>query len=74
MSGALLKVLVFLIVFGAIAFGLRRIWRDWTMQFRKADEAKLQRDRRERERPGIVTLTRSDDGVFRPPGSERDER
>ena len=73
MTGTLLKVLILLVILAIIGFGLRRIWRDWTGQFRKSDEAKLQRDRRERARPEVVTLTRDKDGVFRP-GGDGDQR
>lgn len=72
MSALALRILVFLVIAAAIAFGVRRIWRDWKAQFKKLDAAARERDLRERARPDVITLKRSDDGVFRPgePGSK----
>ena len=72
MSAVLFRIVIFLIIAGAIFFGVRRIWRDWKAQFKKLDEAAHQRDLRERQRPDVITLKRSDDGVFRP-GDDRRE-
>jgi hypothetical protein len=66
MTGVFFKVVVFLIVAGAIFLGARRIWRDWKGQFKKLDEADHQRDLRERARPDVITLKRDKDGTFRP--------
>lgn len=66
MSVILFRVVIFLLIAGAIFLGARRIWRDWRGQFRKLDEAERQRDLKERSRPDVITLKRSDDGVFRP--------
>ena len=65
MSTMMLKVLVFLVLAAAIFFGVRRIWRDWRNQFKALDKADRERDLRERARPDVVTLKRSQDGVFR---------
>ncbi len=65
MTGLALKLIVFLAVAAAIFFGLRRIWRDWRAQFRAEDRAARQRDLRERARPDVIQLKRSEDGVFR---------
>ncbi len=46
---------------------MRRIWRDWTKQFRTEDKAIHERDLKERERPDVITLKRDKDGTFRPP-------
>jgi len=67
MSAAALRILVFLIVGAAVAWGLRRIWRDWRKQFREVDAARRQRDLAERQRPDVITLQRDKDGTFRPP-------
>lgn len=71
MNGLLLKLIVIAIVFGAIYFGIRRIWRDWTRQFRVEEKQVRERDLRERDAPGVITLKRDKDGTFRPPGDER---
>jgi hypothetical protein len=66
MSAVFFRVIIFLIIAGAIFLGARRIWRDWKGQFKKLDEANHQRDLRERERPDVITLKRDKDGTFRP--------
>jgi hypothetical protein len=65
MSGIALKILIFLAIGVAIFLGARRIWRDWRGEFKAVEKAKRERDLRERRRPDVVTLKRSDDGVFR---------
>jgi hypothetical protein len=69
MTGFLIRLLV--IVFGAIYFGIRRIWRDWTKQFRVEEKQIHERDLKERDAPGVITLKRDKDGTFRPPTDER---
>ena len=71
MTALLLRLLVTLLIIGAVTFGVRRIWRDWTKQFRAEEKAVHERDLRERDQPGVITLKRDKDGTFRPPG-ERD--
>ena len=71
MTGFLIRLIVIAIVFGAIYFGIRRIWRDWTRQFRVEEKQIHERDLRERDAPGVITLKRDKDGTFRPPGDER---
>lgn len=67
MTLILIRVVIMAVIFGAIFFGVRRIWRDWTKQF-KAEEREIhQRDLRERDRPDVITLQRDKDGTFRPP-------
>ncbi len=70
MSALFLRVLVFAIIGIAIWLGVRKIWRDWTGQFKaEDDEAKRlrrERDLRERAQPGVIDLKRDDDGTFRP--------
>ena len=66
MSVVALRILIFLVIGIAIYFGARRIWRDWRGQFKKLDEADRERDLSERKRADVITLKRSDDGVFRP--------
>lgn len=67
----ILRIIIFLVLAAIVYFGVRRIWRDWTGQFRKLDEAARkkvrERDLRERERPDVITLKRDEDGTFRPP-------
>ncbi|MBL8596534.1 MAG: hypothetical protein J0I48_03700 [Devosia sp.] len=72
MTAILLRILIMAVIFGAIALGVRRIWRDWQKQF-KAEETEVhQRDLEERKRPDVITLKRDADGTFRPP--ENDNR
>jgi hypothetical protein len=69
-TAVLLRILVMAIIFGAIAFGVRRIWRDWQKQFKAEDNAIHQRDLEERKRPDVITLQRDKDGTFRPPDND----
>ncbi len=75
MSAILLRIIVLAVIFGIIFFGVRRIWRDWTKQFRVEDkevrEKVRERDLAERKRPDVITLKRDKDGTFRPPGDDR---
>ena len=73
MTAVLLRFVIFVVVIGAIYFGVRGIWRDWTRQFRADDQRVRQRDLSERKRPDVIDLKRDGDGVYRPPG-ERDDR
>jgi hypothetical protein len=66
-TAILLRIIIFAIIFGAIWFGVRRIWRDWSRQFRVEEKEIHQRDLAERERPDVITLKRDKDGTFRPP-------
>ncbi|HEV7276869.1 MAG TPA: hypothetical protein VGN80_11330 [Devosiaceae bacterium] len=68
MSYMLLRVVIIVLIFGAIFLGVRRIWRDWTGQAKAVDQARRARDLQERARPDVIDLKRSDDGVYRPPG------
>jgi hypothetical protein len=67
----LLRIVVIALIAGVVWFGLRRIWRDWTKQFRSEDAAVRQRDLEERQRPDVITLERDKDGTFRPPDERR---
>ena len=67
MTAILLRIVIFVLIAGAVFFGVRRIWRDWKGQFQAEDKAKLERDRQDRARPDVVTLKRDKDGKFRPP-------
>jgi hypothetical protein len=69
----ILRILIFLLIFGAIFLGARRIWRDWRNQFKAVDKATRERDLRERKRPDVIELKRNKDGVYRP-GEGDDER
>jgi hypothetical protein len=70
MTGMLLRVLIFAIIGIAIFIGIRKIWRDWTGQFKAEDEdakrLRRERDLRERAQPGVIDLKRDSDGTFRP--------
>ena len=70
MTGMLLRVIVFVAIGLAIYLGLRKIWRDWTGQFKAEDEEarrlRRERDLRERAQPGVIDLKRDEDGTFRP--------
>ena len=68
MTGLVIRVLIVGFIFWLIFTGVRRIWRDWTKQFRVEEQQIHQRDLRERDAPGVITLKRDKDGTFRPPG------
>ena len=70
MTTVLLRALIIVLIAGAIYLGLRRIWRDWTKQFRAEDKAIHARDLKERDAPGVITLKRDKDGTFRPPDND----
>jgi hypothetical protein len=70
MSALFLRVLVFAVIGIAIWLGVRKIWRDWTGQFKAEDEEarrlRRERDLRERAQPGVIDLKRDADGTYRP--------
>ena len=70
MTLIVIRIVVMAVIFGAIFFGVRRIWRDWTKQFRAEEREIHQRDLKERERPDVITLQRDKDGTFRPPDND----
>jgi hypothetical protein len=70
MTVVVLRIVLFAAIGLAIAFGIRRIWKDWTAQFRAEDKAVHQRDLAERKRPDVITLKRDKDGTFRPPDKD----
>ena len=77
MTGMLLRVIIFVIIGLAIWLGVRRIWRDWSGQF-KAEEVEVkrlrrERDLRERAQPGVIDLKRDEDGTYRP-GDQEDDK
>jgi hypothetical protein len=74
MTVTILRIVLFAAIAIVIWFGLRRIWRDWTSQFRAEDKAIHQRDLAERERPDVITLKRDKDGTFRPPDNDNTPR
>lgn len=67
MTAMLIRIAIFLVVAGAIYFGVRRIWRDWKGQFKAVDQERHERDLKERQRPDVITLKRDKDGKYRPP-------
>lgn len=66
-----LRMLIYAVIIGAIVIGIRRILKDWSERFRDLDKQTRERDLKERERPDVVELKRSDDGVFRPDDDSR---
>ena len=70
MTVAILRIVLFAAIGLAIWFGVRRIWRDWTGQFRAEEKEIRQRDLAERKRPDVITLQRDKDGTFRPPDND----
>jgi hypothetical protein len=69
-TGVLLRLIVIALIAGAIYVGVRRIWRDWTKQFRTEEKILHERDLKERDQPGVITLKRDKDGTFRPPDND----
>ncbi|KKB83958.1 hypothetical protein VW29_12710 [Devosia limi DSM 17137] len=70
MTGIILRLVIYAAIGLAIYFGIRKIWRDWSGQF-KAEDKEAQRLRRERDlaergKPGIIDLKRDKDGTYRP--------
>ena len=78
MTALALRVIIFAIIGIAIWLGVRKIWRDWTGQFKADDEEarrlRRERDLRERAQPGVIDLKRDQDGTFRPGDKEDDKR
>ena len=72
----LLRILLFVALALFVYFGIRRIWKDWSNKFNQdAEEAKRlarERDKIERQQPGVIDLKRGDDGTYRP--KDRDGR
>ena len=68
MTGVIIRLLIVAFLFWLIYSGVRRIWRDWMKQFQSEEKAIHDRDLRERDAPGVITLKRDKDGTFRPPG------
>lgn len=70
MTAALLRIIVFAIIGLAIAWGVRKIWRDWSSLFRSEEQAEAARrrarDLAERQRPDVIDLKRDKDGTYRP--------
>ncbi|WP_332688437.1 hypothetical protein [Devosia sp.] len=70
MTGMLLRVIIFVVIGLAIYLGVRKIWRDWSGQFKSEDDEarrlRRERDLRERAQPGVIDLKRDDDGTYRP--------
>lgn len=70
MTGIVLRILIFAVIGIAIYLGIRKIWRDWSKQFKAEDDEarrlRRERDLRERQQPGVIDLKRDKDGTFRP--------
>lgn len=75
MTALLLRVIIFSVIGIAIYLGVRRIWRDWTRQFKRQDDdqaaRRRARDLSERQRPDVIDLKRDQDGTFRPRDRDR---
>ena len=74
MTGLLIRLVVIVGIALAIYIGVRRIWRDWTKQFRTEEKQIHERDLKERDAPGVITLERGKDGTFRPPSNDNQPR
>jgi hypothetical protein len=72
--GFVIRLVVSAAIAIAIYVGVRRIWRDWTRQFRTEEKQIHERDLKERDAPGVITLQRDKDGTFRPPGNDNQSR
>lgn len=70
MSYMIIRILIILLIAAGIYLGVRRIWRDWTGQFKAVDAARRKRDLRECQRPDVIDLKRDKDGKFRPGDDE----
>ena len=68
MTAILIRIIIYAAIIGFIYFGVRKIWRDWTAQFRTVDKHRHERDLNERARPDVIDLKRDGDGIFRAPG------
>ncbi len=70
MTALILRIVIITVIGLAIFWGARKIWRDWRGAFRAEDQARLDRDRAERDKikrdDGMITLKRDKDGKFRP--------
>lgn len=73
MSAFVLRLIIMAIIFIAIFLGARKIWRDWKGQFKAVDQARRDRDLRERKRPDVIELKRNKDGIFRPGGEDEEQ-
>ena len=67
MTGLIIRLIVIAAIVAIIYTGVRRIWRDVTKQFRSEEKVIHERDLKERDQPGVITLKRDKDGTFRPP-------
>jgi hypothetical protein len=72
MTAIALRIIIFAVLGLAIYLGVRRIWRDWKGQFKAVDQARRERDLRERKRPDVIELKRNKDGVYRPGEGDED--
>lgn len=71
MTALILRIIIITVIGLAIFWGARRIWRDWRGAFKAEDQARLDRDRAERDQirraqGGMINLKRDKDGKFRP--------
>lgn len=66
MTVVLFRIVIFVLIAGAIFLGARRIWRDWRGEAKRVVEDEKKRDLSERQRPDVITLKRDKDGKFRP--------
>ena len=74
MTAILLRIIIYAAIIGFVYVSARRIWRDFTKQFRAEEKQIHERDLRERDAPGVITLQRDKDGTFRPPSNDNQPR
>ena len=70
MTAIFIRIAIYVGIALIINLGDRKIWREWTGNFKKEDEearrVQRERDLRERAQPGVIDLKRDKDGTFRP--------
>jgi len=66
-----MRLILYLIIFAAIYYGVRKIITDWRDRYKELDEQKHQRDLKERDRGDVIDLSPDEDGVYRPDDDEK---
>ena len=72
MSGIILRILLYIIIFALIYFGVKRIILDWKEKFNHIDKQARERDKEMRKRDDVVELKKDKDGIFRPKKPDED--
>ncbi len=68
-----MRILLYLVIFAIIYFGIKKIVTDWRNRFREIDKKTRERDIKERKRNDIVNLKKDKDGVFRPDDKDKSD-